>query len=297
MAKRLYRIQKAAELTGVPAGVIRAWERRYGVVRPRRTGTGYRAYTDVDIALLRRLKQLTVEGVAISAAARLLPELRRTLKEETATPVPLLAESTPLAGWQARVLEAAARLDQPQVGQVLDEALAALPPLAAYGQVLVPLLREVGERWHQGRLSVAVEHLVTHEVRVRLLSFLRVAPRLTGRHVLCACFADEDHELGLLGAALRFRHSGFQVTYLGARTPREQLVNTVQAVKPDIVAISCVNDGGKAKFRAALKAAVNAVPRHVMWVVGGRAAELHEDVCRELGVRLLAGEADFSGLA
>ena len=163
MAKRTYRIQKAAELAGVPANVIRAWERRYVVVRPRRTGSGYRAYTEVDIELLRRLKQLTVEGVAISDAVRLLPDLRRNLKEETAMPAPTVPEGSLVTPWPARVFEAAARLDQREVGQVLDEVFAALPPLAAYGQVIVPLLREVGERWHQDGLSVAEEHLVTHE--------------------------------------------------------------------------------------------------------------------------------------
>lgn len=294
MAERTYRIQKAADLAGVPAGLIRAWERRYGVLRPRRTGGGYRTYTEADIELLRRLKQLTEEGLAISDAVRLLPELRRDLKNPTVQQATGVAEVSQVVRWQARVLDAAARLDQREVGAVLDEVLGALPPLAAYIQVMVPLQREVGERWHQGGLSVAEEHLVTHEVRVRLLSLLHGAPRLARRHVVCACFPEDEHEVGLLGAALRFRHAGFRVTYLGPRTPLDQTANTVRNVNPDVVALSCCHDAGRKNFRATLKAVVEAVPSKVAVVVGGRSAELHQDVVEELGAMFIDDEADWS---
>jgi MerR family transcriptional regulator, light-induced transcriptional regulator len=59
MTERTYRIQVAAELSGGRVELIRAWERRYGVLVPRRTASGYRVYTERDVALLRRLKQLT----------------------------------------------------------------------------------------------------------------------------------------------------------------------------------------------------------------------------------------------
>jgi len=165
MAERTYRIQKVSELTGVPAGLIRAWEHRYGVLRPRRTGGGYRAYSEADVEVLRRLRALTAGGVPIGDAARQLPDIRREVKA-TEAPVPVFREGSQVEGLKARILDAASRLDQRAVGAALDEALAALPPVAAYEQVMVPVQREVGERWHQGTLTVAEEHLVTHAVRV-----------------------------------------------------------------------------------------------------------------------------------
>ena len=126
MAERTYRIQKVAELTGVPAGLIRAWERRYGVLRPRRTGGGYRAYGEADVEILRRLKQLTAEGVPISDAVRQLPDIRREVKAQGAA-APVFREGSQVDGLKARILDAAARLDQRAVGAALDEALAALP--------------------------------------------------------------------------------------------------------------------------------------------------------------------------
>ncbi|MFY0563924.1 MerR family transcriptional regulator [Archangium lansingense] len=99
MAERTYRIHVAAELSGVRVELIRAWERRYGVLTPRRTPSGYRVYTDRDVALLRRLKQLTEEGVSISEAATMLPQLQAELEDGAArSPSQCRAERHELEG-------------------------------------------------------------------------------------------------------------------------------------------------------------------------------------------------------
>ncbi|HZI03095.1 MAG TPA: MerR family transcriptional regulator, partial [Archangium sp.] len=193
MAERTYRIHVAAELSGVRVELIRAWERRYGVLAPRRTPSGYRVYTDRDVALLRRLKQLTEEGVSISEAATMLPQLLEELDTAPPAPEPVSqASATSLTAWRDEALAAAVALDQRRVSQVLNEVLAALTPLKAYEQVLVPLQREVGERWHAGAFSVAQEHLVTQEVRARLISLLHAAPDSGRRRVVLACFPEEQ---------------------------------------------------------------------------------------------------------
>src|SRR5690606_31560317 len=89
---------------------------------------------------------------------------------------------------------------------------------------------------------------------------------------------------------LRFRHAGFRVTYLGPRTPLEHLAKIVAAVKPDVVALSCVNGDGREKLRVALQAALQALPSGVKVVIGGRAADQHADVCDALGVTRLTDE-------
>jgi methanogenic corrinoid protein MtbC1 len=245
-----------------------------------------------SIEVLKGLKRLTEEGVVISDAVRLLPELKKNLNH--APPEPVKADVSQVARWQTRVLEAAARMDQREVGAVLDEALSALPPLAAFSQVIVPIQREVGERWHQGTLTVAEEHLVTHEVRVRLLSLIHGAPLLDKKHVVCACFPEENHEVGLLGAALRFLHAGFRVTYLGPLTPLDELITTVRRVMPNVVALSCVNDAGKKSFRSTLKAVVEEIPTSVQVLVGGRVAVMYQDVAEGLGVNTIAVDTDWN---
>ncbi len=226
----------AAEMSGVKEGLIRAWERRYGVLKPARSPGGYRTYTQEDIEVLKRLKRLTEEGVAIAEAVKLLPSIRREAREheEPGGHRPRLSREEQLKSWLDEILAAGHRLDQQQIETVLEAATEWLPPLDFFEALVVPLIEEVAGRSHAGKLSVAEEHLISQAVRQRLISLWVKAPRRAKHHVVCACLADEQHELGLLGAALRFRHQGYRVTFLGARTPLEELVRVVVAVKPDL---------------------------------------------------------------
>ncbi len=296
---RTFRIHVAAEMCGISEGLIRAWERRYGVLKPKRTPSGYRAYTTADIELLRRLKKLTEEGVSIAEAVKLLPKLRREVKEHLGADdaaLPKVPKEQQLRAWKEQIIAAAERLDQQAIEAVLDEAMASLPPVTFFEEVLTPIQREVGERWHAGTLSVAEEHLITQAARQRVMTLLHQAPRRAKRHVVCACFPNEDHELGLMGAALRFRHAGWRVTFLGARTPVEHLERVVQAVEPDVVALSCVNDDGSKAFDATLTQMLAVVPKGTPCVVGGSAAFRHEAIVEVHGAKLLRDDDAWGAL-
>jgi DNA-binding transcriptional MerR regulator/methylmalonyl-CoA mutase cobalamin-binding subunit len=297
--ERTYRINIAAEMSGVSEGLIRAWERRYGVLKPRRTPSGYRAYTEADIAVLKRLKQLTEEGVSIAEAVKLLPSIKRDVKEtlERAERAPVRA---PKAGqtdrWRQEILVAAERLDQQSVEQVLDEAMASMPPVAFFEEVLAPLQREVGERWHAGNLTVAEEHLVTQAARQRVVALLHQAPRRARQHVVCACFPRDEHELGLMGAALRFRHAGWRVTFLGARTPAEHLARVVRVTQPQVVALSVINDEGPDVFRQTLEEMMQERGTSAQFIVGGRAAENNRAIVEALGARVIRSGEEWEAL-
>lgn len=292
---RTYRINVAAEMSGVSEGLIRAWERRYGVLKPKRTPSGYRAYTESDIAVLKRLKQLTEEGVSIAEAVKLLPSIKRDVREQSERGLPRPAAPGQAQKWRNEILIAADRLDQQAIEAVLDEAMASLPPLSFWDEVLAPLQREVGERWHSGAMTVAEEHLVTQAARQRIVSLLHQAPRRSKRHAVCACFPKEDHELGLMGAALRFRHAGWRVTFLGARTPVENLARVVRVVQPHVVALSCVNDDGATAFRHTLTELM--LERGTAtFVVGGRGAEANRSIVEALGARLLTTSDEWDAL-
>ncbi len=296
--ERTYRIHIASEMSGVSEGLIRAWERRYGVLKPRRTASGYRAYTEADIEVLRRLKQLTAEGVSIAEAVKLLPQIRREVKEEVEGREGQVKapQAEQVQQWRADVLAAASRLDQQAVEQALDEAMASLPPVPFFEEVLTPLQLELGERWHQGTVTVAEEHLVTQAARQRVLTLLHQAPRRARRHVVCACFPLEDHELGLMGVALRFRHAGWRVTFLGARTPAEHLGRVVGALSPDLVALSAVADDGEAVYRATLAGLLSAMPSGTRVAVGGAATARHQAQAKALGAITVATTTEWEAL-
>lgn len=297
MAERTYRINIAAELAGVRVELIRAWERRYGVLTPRRTPAGYRAYTDRDVAVLKQLKRLTDEGVAISEAAKLLPQLMEGLEAEVAGRGASQDARPHAETWRESVLAAAQAYDQPRVSDVLDEVLATLPPLKAFDEVLAPLLCDVGERWESGTLTVAQEHLVSQMVRARLVSLLHAAPLGRHRHGVLACFPEEEHEMGLLGAALRLRHLGVRVTLLGQRVPAEDLGRAVLALRPDFVGLSTVASRSAEDFEDTLTRLRQALPRGLPVWVGGAAARSHQAVCERLAMHVFQGEEDWDRLA
>jgi methanogenic corrinoid protein MtbC1 len=162
--------------------------------------------------------------------------------------------------------------------------------------VLAPLQREVGERWHAGSMTVAEEHLVTQAARQRVVALLHSAPRRTRQHVVAACFPNDEHELGLMGAALRFRHAGWRVTFLGARTPAEHLARVVRVVTPQLVALSSVVDEGIDAFRAALTEAMHERPKGTLFVVGGRNGEKYRHVAEALGASLVSTAEEWAAL-
>lgn len=295
MAERLYRISVAAEMAGVSEGLLRAWERRFGLVKPRRTSGGYRAYSQRDIELLKRVKRLTEEGLSIGEAVRLAPGIRRELESQALATVepPVAPDAVALRALLDAALDATERFDQPALEAALDAALARVSPLAAWRAVLGPLEKEVGQRWHDGRLTSAQEHVVSHAVRTRLIGLLHTAPSRARRHVVCACFPEEQHELGLLQAALRFRHAGDRVTYVGARAEADKLGELVRRVRADLVGLSAVTDEGEVAFRAALTEVRSALPR-VAVVIGGAAARAYPQVCAELDAELIDTEADWA---
>ena len=294
---RRYRIGGVASRTGLSEHVIRAWERRYGLPVPQRTAGGYRVYTEDDVRLLRRLRELTEDGVPISEAVRLAVESRNETSGQEEPTVPASGEGGQLRQWKRGIITAAKRLDQRMVEAVLDHALSALPPLLVYERLMVSVQRELGEHWHAGRLGVAEEHLVSQAIRSRLVRLFHAVPAGARRHAVCACFPDEEHDIGLLGAALRFREAGFRVTYLGARTPGPDLVRTVRELRPDVVALSCVQDPGARIIRNVLREITRHLPRGTRLVVGGRGAESHPRATTGLGLLVTSEETWARALA
>jgi len=292
MPEHSFRIRKAAELSGVTEDLIRAWERRYGILKPRRTPGGYRVYSDADIAVLKRLKRLTEEGMSIAEAARLVPTLRQEVETGMLGPNGS-ASAAPIQAWHEQIMEAARSLDQRRVDAMLDQAFASLPTLAVVDQLLMPILRDVGDAWEHGSLTVAGEHLASTTIRARLISLLHGAPHGARKHVICACFPEEQHEIGLLAAALRFRHAGWRVTFLGQRTPLVDLVDAVRRLAPDLVAVSCSMDPGAAQVEEVLRSLLSVAPRGTEVVLGGAVARAHETLCRTLNVRPFLGDTEW----
>lgn len=216
----MYTIKRAAELTGVPAATLRAWERRYALVDPQRTDAGYRLYDEVSLGRIRDMAALLADGWSASTAAA---EVNRRRDDAGSAPPPSPAPPEPggtARSTTTRLIDAAAAMDPAGVGRILDERFALASFESVVDDWLMPALEEVGLAWADGRISVAGEHLVAHAVLRRLAAaYDAAASRPDGPTVIIGLPAGSHHELGIFAFAVALRRRGLNTVYLGPDLP------------------------------------------------------------------------------
>jgi DNA-binding transcriptional MerR regulator len=288
-----YRIRTVAQLTGLSPALIRAWEARYSLVAPTRTAAGYRLYSDEDVQLLQGAQRLVQQGISPMQVARLPRQQIRQAKEDGASAhmvPPAIEAQSPLVFAELidRLLEAFAEFDTQRAEELLSMPLTLLSPTVACQKFLVPLLREIGERWHGGSLSVAAEHFGTSMVRGKLTALLEtMRHRRKGPRVICACPPGEQHEAGLLMFAIEAATQGWDTVYLGANVPLADLGAVVKTSKPDLVALSLVLRREADDLYELLTAAQAELHGACPLLVGGRGLFGHEEVVRRAGCQQL----------
>lgn len=262
-AELTYPLRAAARLTGLSPELLRAWERRYGVVQPIRTPGGTRRYSAADIERLRLLKAAVDAGNRISEVAQLAPaELRR----RSAGPENLED------GRLEAILTALAALDGTECQRLLSLHFLALGPSRFARDLAHPLVHEIGERWAAGEIGIAVEHLATGILRSLLGSALQpTAASLRGPGIVFATPSGERHELGLLMAALVALGAGANPLYLGVDLPVEDLLGAAERSDAAVLALSIVS-GPIAQTRRIVSALRGGLAEDTHLWLGGTAA-------------------------
>jgi MerR family transcriptional regulator, light-induced transcriptional regulator len=248
----MYTIKQAALRAGVSVEVLRAWGRRYGIVRPGRTASGYRLYDDSAIDRLRAMRQLIDTGWSASQAA-----LEIEANGVLATPAALAGPGPSGAGGEvelsAAFVKAAAVLDGARIEAVLDELFAAGSFERVIDARVMPALRALGEAWAEGTVSVAAEHAASHAMLRRLSAAFEAAGRLDVEHpVLVGLPPRSRHELGALAFATAARRRGLGVVYLGADVPESSWIDAAQVsrARAVVIGIPTVDDQATARIVA-----------------------------------------------
>ena len=218
------RIGELARRTGVSPELLRAWERRYGLLDPVRSPGGYRLYTGEDERRIHAMNAALSRGISAGEAARMALEDR--------------AES---AG-ASSLAEALIAYDDVGAHAALDRLLATLTVETVLRDSILPTLRDLGLLWQRGELSIAQEHFASNLLRGRLLGLARGWDRGSGKRALLACPGGELHDLSLIAFGLALRQYGWRITYLGADTPAATIAEAAKALQPDLVVIASVDD-------------------------------------------------------
>jgi MerR family transcriptional regulator, light-induced transcriptional regulator len=232
-------IGELSRRVGVSPDLLRKWERRYGILRPGRTGGNHRLYSKVDEARVRLMLDHVRQGMSPAQAAELAVAARFRVAPGTAPTA--LVDHIVLA--RRRMLDALARYDESAADQVLEKLLARVAPITVVRDVFLELMREIGERWAEGVTSVAQEHFATGFIHGRLLGLVRGWDHGLGPRALLACPPGEQHTLGLIAFGIALHQVGWRVTYLGADTPASMIAEAADAVKPRLTVVAAVMPG------------------------------------------------------
>ena len=265
-----YPIRAASQLTGVAIDTLRAWERRYAAFTPARDDRG-RLYSDADLARLRLLHGAVSQGHAIGRIAALSDAQLRKLARTTAAAAPPAGGH----GVDTRVLlDAITDFDAVTIDAEIGRFAATLAPDQLLRDVVMPLLSDVGDAWHERRATVAHEHLISATLRNVLGALLRVYAPARRRSaaapgLLFATPAGERHELGTLGAAMLAASRGADILYLGPDLPARDIAASAAPAGARAVVLGVTRSTETNTITAQLKTVARHLPEDVELWVGG----------------------------
>ncbi len=232
----LLRIGELSRRVGVSDHVLRAWESRYGLLRPVRSAGGFRLYSEADESRVRSMQAYLADGLSAAQAAR--SALAAGAGPDPVRPAQPQRAGSAVSDRRAALRQALDAFDEPAAQAVLDRLFADLSEPAALRDVVLPYLADLGERWQRGTVSIALEHFGSNVIRGRLGGLARGWGSGHGPRALLACPPGELHDLALMAFGIVLSRNGWRIEYLGTSTPLEELDQAIDALHPDLIVIA-----------------------------------------------------------
>jgi MerR family transcriptional regulator, light-induced transcriptional regulator len=198
------RIGELSRRSGVSPALLRAWERRYGLLRPTRSAGGLRLYSANDLARVQAMQQHLAEGLAAAEAAAIASRDAQSAGEIAPAP----------AAAQRELAAALAAFDEVGAHAAIDSLLAQVSLDTMLRDVVIPYLHELGDGWERGDVSIAQEHFASSLLRGRLLGLARGWGGGLGPSVVLACAPGEQHDLGLIAFGLALRARAWRIVFV-----------------------------------------------------------------------------------
>ncbi len=274
----IYNMKAVEQQTGISAATLRAWERRYTLVEPKRTSSGYRLYSDRDVALLLWVRHQMSEGLTISRVVAMLETMRLNhepiwVDMDESAPNSFSAEApNPPASFVQPLYQALINLDTERADDIVEQGFALYTLTTVCMEIIVPTLIEIGESMHNGQISISTEHFASTYLRGRLYGLFRVYPQMSDMPmIMVGCAPTEHHEIGALIFALMLRQHGYNVIYLGQDVPVNDFVETALNEHPAMVCMSANNETAALLLREMQSSLNKAGPAAPIFCYGGRA--------------------------
>ncbi len=257
-----YPIRAAARLTRLSVDTLRAWEKRYKVVKPARRN-GIRFYSDADIERISLLRQARENGYSIVQASQLSNKQLLALAPARAAEMSMSAER-PIE----TVLDAIERFQYARADRELGRIASLMSPRDLIHNIALPLMRIAGERWHEQRIRIAHEHLMSQLLSNLLGGIMRIyAPVNPPAVLMTATLSDDLHEFGILAAAILAAGAGLGVIHLGPNLPAKEIAYAAKRSRAGVVLLSITNAQDRTLREEQLKIVRAALPAQGdLWV-------------------------------
>ncbi|HYG33867.1 MAG TPA: MerR family transcriptional regulator [Clostridia bacterium] len=285
MSDMRHSIKLVARKTGLSPHVIRVWERRYGAVKPARTGTNRRLYADEDVERLGLLQRAVKAGHNIGSIATLpMEQLGKLVDDAAATPSPSSLSTTTPEGFVEESLEAVRELNARRLEDALTRGIVTFGVHGLLEKVVGPLAWRIGEMWRDGSLTAAHEHFASAVIRTFLGRNSNPFLGSTAAPVLVVGTpSGQLHELGAVMVAAAANDVGWRVIYLGPSLPAAEIAGIAVQNRARAVALSIVYPEDDPNLSTELENLRRYLPAEIKIVVGGRAAEAYSDALKKIG--------------
>jgi len=297
MSQAHHSIQSVARRTGLTVHAIRVWEKRYGAVKPSRTDTNRRLYTDAEIERLQLLRRATEAGHSIGTIATLK---NARLTELAAPPTESPRARTATARGKSaeefvqQCIAATEKLDALAFEDALHRATVALGQHGLLEQVVAPVAQAIGDLWRDGTITAAHEHFASAAIRVFLGHASRpFALPTNAPHLIVATPAGQLHELGAVMVAAAATDLGWRVTYLGTSLPAAEIAGTAMHSSARAVALSIVYPADDEQLPGELEKLRRYLPAEVTIIIGGRASASYEEAIKRIGATRSGSLSEF----
>ena len=280
----------AARRLGIAPATLRTWDRRYGLGPTQREGGSHRRYSVVDLARLDYMAALIRSGSSPAQAAAIA--LARTFTPEECAPIASRPATviggdvaqgrigggnvvaTPGGGRRARGLaKSASSIDQTACASIISESLHEIGVISTWEDLLVPVLKSIGDMWELRECGIEVEHVLSTAVQVELSAFaFKTATQASRGTVLLGAVAGDDHQLPLWAVGAALAEQGIRFVHLGGGLPLESLGDVISRTGPSGVFLWSQLQGSADADRLAGLPSLRPNPRIVIGGPGWRNA-------------------------
>ncbi|MBN2666049.1 MAG: MerR family transcriptional regulator [Bacteroidales bacterium] len=283
-----YKLSDLERLSGIRCDTIRIWEKRYGLLKPLRTNTNRKWYTDDDLKKIINISILHKSGVKISKIASMPAkalEIKASEVAAGATGNDIITDS---------LVRAMSEFNEADVNTILLKSIVSRGFEKTISSVVFPFLRRVGLMWHTGSADVSFEHFISGIIRRKLMSaYDSLSPLKSpaGKKILMFLPENEYHDLSLLFYSYIVRSRGHEVLYLGQSTPLSAVDTALKSWNPDFIitgALSGISAGDYEEFVTDLK---RVFPSGSILFAGSLADFVHNE--KTAGIHPIVSEKDL----